>query len=71
LDRTGEKSVKDIIFTNELMYKYRHNIYLMPETIQNNVSSTKIRLFTKRGFSIKYLVPDGVAKYIEDQKLYK
>ena len=71
LDRAGTKSVSDIIFSNELMYKYRKNIHIMPNLINNDVSSTKVRLFTKRGFSIKYLVPDEVAKYIHDNNLYK
>ena len=33
-------------------------------------SSTKIRLFRKRGMSIRYLIPDKVVDYIYENDLY-
>jgi nicotinamide mononucleotide adenylyltransferase len=38
--------------------------------IQNDVSSTKIRLFRKRGKSIRYYIPDRVVDYIYEHNLY-
>jgi nicotinamide mononucleotide adenylyltransferase len=38
--------------------------------IQNDVSSTKIRLFRKRGKSIRYYIPDKVVDYIYEHGLY-
>ena len=38
--------------------------------MQNDISSTKIRLFRRRDMSIRYLVPDPVVQYIEEHKLY-
>lgn len=35
-----------------------------------HISSTKIRELIKKGFSIKWLVPDKVIEYIYDKKLY-
>ena len=43
---------------------------MIPQLIQNDVSSTKIRLFRKRGKSIKYYIPDKVVEYIYEHDLY-
>ncbi|KAF9636025.1 putative nicotinamide mononucleotide adenylyl transferase protein [Lasiodiplodia theobromae] len=40
------------------------------QLVKNDVSSTRIRLFLKRDMSIRYLVPEGVIKYIEANRLY-
>lgn len=51
--------------------KWRHNIHLIHQLIQNDVSSTKVRLFLRRGLSVHYLLPADVVQYIEDHGLYK
>jgi nicotinamide mononucleotide adenylyltransferase len=51
--------------------RWRHNIHLIPQLIQNDVSSTKVRLFLRRGMSIRYLLPAPVVTYIEEHGLYK
>lgn len=51
--------------------RFKGNLYIIPQLIQNDVSSTKIRLFRKQGMSIRYLVPDNVVAYIEKHGLYK
>ncbi|KAF4598703.1 hypothetical protein EYR38_007111 [Pleurotus pulmonarius] len=51
--------------------RWRHNIYLVPQLIQNDVSSTKVRLFLRRGLSVRYLLPSAVVDYIEEHDLYK
>lgn len=50
--------------------KWRHNIYVISQMIQNDVSSTKVRLFLQRGLSVRYLLPAGVIDYIERNGLY-
>jgi nicotinamide mononucleotide adenylyltransferase len=44
---------------------------VIKQIIQNDVSSTKIRLFLRRELSIRYLVPTAVVEYIEENDLYK
>jgi nicotinamide mononucleotide adenylyltransferase len=46
------------------------NIHLIPQLIQNNVSSTMIRRFLQSGRSVRYLVPNEVLEYIEEENLY-
>jgi nicotinamide mononucleotide adenylyltransferase len=50
--------------------RWRSNIYLIPQLIQNDVSSTKVRLFLRRGLSVRYLLPACVVDYIEQNGLY-
>ena len=50
--------------------QWRDNIYIIRQLIQNDVSSTKIRLFLKRGMSVLYLLPACVISYILDNGLY-
>ena len=44
---------------------------MIKQIIQNDVSSTKIRLFLRRELSIRYLVPSAIVEYIEENDLYK
>lgn len=50
--------------------RWRSNIHLVPQLIQNDVSSTKVRLFLRRGLSVRYLLPAAVVDYIEEHNLY-
>lgn len=50
--------------------RWRHNIHLIHQLIQNDVSSTKVRLFLRRGLSVRYLLPAPVVDYIEAHGLY-
>lgn len=52
------------------LQQWRDNIRVIPQLIQNDVSSTKIRLFRKRGKSIRYYIPDKVVDYIYEHNLY-
>ncbi|KAF6763041.1 nicotinamide mononucleotide adenylyl transferase [Ephemerocybe angulata] len=54
----------------DALAKWRHNIYLISQLIQNDVSSTKVRLFLRRGLSVRYLLPNSVVDYIERNGLY-
>ncbi|KAI0477695.1 nicotinamide mononucleotide adenylyltransferase [Xylariaceae sp. FL0804] len=49
---------------------WEENIYIIPQGIQNEVSSTKVRLFVKRDMSILYIVPTPVVEYIKQTGLY-
>ncbi|PFH52136.1 hypothetical protein AMATHDRAFT_140738 [Amanita thiersii Skay4041] len=51
--------------------RWRSNIYLISQLIQNDVSSTKVRLFLRRGLSVRYLLPNTVVDYIEQHGLYQ
>ncbi|KAH8828363.1 hypothetical protein DL96DRAFT_1172520 [Flagelloscypha sp. PMI_526] len=51
--------------------RWRENIHLIPQLIQNDVSSTKVRLFLRRGLSVHYLIPAGVVDYIQRNHLYQ
>lgn len=67
----GNLNLNELIFGNDLMSKYQNNIYVLPELVKNDVSSTKIRQFIKRGYSIKYMVPRGIPDYVQKNHLYK
>ena len=49
----------------------RRNVIVIKQLIYNDISSTKVRLFVRRGMSIKYLLPNSVIQYIYDNKLYR
>jgi len=51
--------------------RWRNNIYLISQLIQNDVSSTKVRLFLRRGLSVRYLLPNSVVDYIGQNELYQ
>lgn len=51
--------------------RWRSNIYLISQLIQNDVSSTKVRLFLRRGLSVRYLLPNAVVDYIDRNELYQ
>lgn len=55
----------------DALAKWRSNIYLISQMIQNDVSSTKVRLFLRRGLSVRYLLPSAVIDYIEANGLYR
>jgi nicotinamide mononucleotide adenylyltransferase len=55
----------------ENLARWRNNIYLISQLIQNDVSSTKVRLFLRRGLSVMYLLPAPVVDYIEEHQLYR
>lgn len=53
------------------LQQYKDNIYVIHQLIQNDVSSTKIRLFLRREMSVQYLIPAPVIHYIEENELYE
>ncbi|KAL8905035.1 MAG: hypothetical protein Q9207_002891 [Kuettlingeria erythrocarpa] len=64
VERTGT-DIDDALAT---LTPWRHNIWVIPQLIQNDVSSTKIRLFLRREMSVRRLIR---YQYIEEHKLYE
>ncbi|KFP34110.1 Nicotinamide mononucleotide adenylyltransferase 3, partial [Colius striatus] len=58
------------ISESDLLTKFQHNIFLVKEWIQNEISATQIRYALCRGLSVKYLVPDSVISYIAHHNIY-
>ncbi|MCJ1301950.1 hypothetical protein MMC08_004751 [Hypocenomyce scalaris] len=67
VERTGT----DIDEALASLQTWKDNIYVIQQLIQNDVSSTKIRLFLRREMSVQYLVPAPVIQYIEEHGLYE
>jgi len=67
IERAGT-DMKDVM--TRLEPRWRENIHVIHQTIQNDVSSTKIRTFLRKDMSIRYLVPESVIGYIEKNHLY-
>jgi len=70
LKRSGSEP-EVTIFEHDVLYDYRHSIYIIREPVENHVSSTAVRRAIKRGQSIKYLVMDGVESIIKKRKLWQ
>lgn len=68
---TVERAGADMDQAIDSLARWRANIHLIHQLIQNDVSSTKVRLFLRRGLSVRYLLPAPVVDYIEENGLYK
>jgi nicotinamide mononucleotide adenylyltransferase len=66
-----ERSGTDIDEALATLQPWRDNIHVIQQLIQNDVSSTKIRLFLRREMSVRYLIPIPVIHYIERHHLYE
>lgn len=69
MERNDDK-VSEIIEKNELLSCYKENIIKLNEEIRSNFSSTYIRSQIKKQKSVRYLMPDEVYEYINDNNLY-
>ncbi|KAF3935202.1 hypothetical protein ABW19_dt0200241 [Dactylella cylindrospora] len=65
-----ERAGTDIDAALSHLTKWRSNIHVIRQLIQNDVSSTKIRSFLKQGMSVLYLIPASVITYIVENGLY-
>ena len=70
MERNQDK-IEEIIEKNTLLKLYKMNFKKLNQDIVSNYSSTYIRMKIKDNKSIKYLVPDEVYEYIEENKLYR
>lgn len=66
-----ERSGTDIDEALSNLQQWKENIHVIQQLIQNDVSSTKIRLFLRRNMSVQYLIPAPVVEYIEQNQLYR
>ncbi|MCX7858013.1 MAG: nicotinate-nucleotide adenylyltransferase [Deltaproteobacteria bacterium] len=71
LESFPEKVREKITKIDENTYKHVSSklVYVMGVT-QMDISSSKIREYVKKGYSIKYLVPPSVEQYIYQRRLY-
>ncbi|CCF56094.1 hypothetical protein KAFR_0A06590 [Kazachstania africana CBS 2517] len=69
VERTGS-DVRSFLLSHDIMYEHRRNILIIKQLIYNDISSTKVRLFIRRGMSVQYLLPNSVIRYIQEHKLY-
>lgn len=67
----NEDQLEKIIKENKLINFYKYNIEKLNQGIKSNFSSSYVRKQIKERKSIRYLVPDEVYKYIEENKLYR
>ena len=70
IERTSAINLHSEIFNSNLLFSLRDNIEIIPQPVQSELSSSKLRLLIRRGYSVKYLTDDKVVKYIEDNNLY-
>lgn len=69
VERTGS-DVRSFLLSHDIMYEHRRNILVIKQLIYNDISSTKVRLFIRRGMSVQYLLPNSVIRYIQEHGLY-
>lgn len=69
VERTGS-DVRSFLLSHDIMYQHRRNILVIKQLIYNDISSTKVRLFIRRGMSVQYLLPNSVIRYIQEHGLY-
>lgn len=62
--------LKKYISDSPILQRCQHNILLVREPVQNEISATYIRRALGQGHSVKYLLPDSVIAYIKDHNLY-
>lgn len=67
----GAWDVRRLVHENDVLHRHKKSILVVDEWIENNISATELRQRVRRGQSVRYLTPDGVALYIEERHLYR
>lgn len=70
LERDSDK-MEEIIEKNPFLKKHENSFIKVKNNVRSNLSSTFVRQKIKEGKSIRYLTPDEVYQYIEENKLFK
>jgi nicotinate-nucleotide adenylyltransferase len=66
-----KKAVQIVVAKRRAYPLEKKHSFIIVDIVQMGISSSHIRGLIKKGFSVKYLVTDNVASYIEKHKLYK
>lgn len=69
MERDHDK-MEEIIQKNSLLNKNKENFIKLKQDIRSNFNSTYIRNQIKKGKCVRYLMPDEVFEYINQNKLY-
>lgn len=67
----GTDRVEDIIENSALLRKHQGNIEKLEQQIKSNFNSTYVRGQISQYKSVRYLMPDEVYTYIEENNLYR
>ena len=70
MERENDK-MEEIIQSNSLLNSHKENFIKLNQEIRSIYSSTYVRAQIKNGKSVRYLLPDEVLEYIEQNNLYK
>lgn len=65
-----EDNMDEIMENDEFLKNHKDSFIKVKENIRSNISSTCVREKIKRGKSIRYLTPDEVYYYINENNLY-
>ncbi|XP_067826461.1 nicotinamide/nicotinic acid mononucleotide adenylyltransferase 1 isoform X2 [Heptranchias perlo] len=63
-------NLEKCIYESDILWKFRKNIHLVTEWMNNEISATKVRRALRRGQSVKYVIPDSAIEYIQKHHLY-
>ncbi|NXO79818.1 NMNA3 adenylyltransferase, partial [Sitta europaea] len=69
ISRAGSDPAR-FIQESDLLSKFQHNIFLVREWVQNEISATRVRRALRRGQSVRYLLPEPVLAYIARHGVY-
>ncbi|XP_028266531.1 nicotinamide/nicotinic acid mononucleotide adenylyltransferase 1 [Parambassis ranga] len=69
ITRSGNDPHK-FIYQSDTLWKYRKKIHVVPEWVTNEISATHVRRALRRGWSVRYLLPESVIYYIHEHGLY-
>ncbi|MFT7804397.1 nicotinamide/nicotinic acid mononucleotide adenylyltransferase 1 [Arapaima gigas] len=69
MTRSGNDA-EAFIYRSDLLWRHRHDIHVVREWVTNDVSATQVRRALRRGQSVRYLLPDAVLTYIQENSLY-
>lgn len=65
-----EDNMDEIIASNDFLIKHKDSFIKVKNNVRSNLSSTFVRNKINEGKSIRYLTPDEVVFYIEENNLY-